>query len=180
MNDLEKRLAALEQRTRELEDRLEILNLITAYGPGVDHGDVMLAVQSVWAAGGTYDLADRFATGHEAIEKMVNSDRHKMQVANGIAHVMAPPHVQINGDTAVATAYSMVFTHYSGAFFPWRVSVNRFELVRTAGGWRVQYRYNRLLNGEAKGHELLREGITPAGKSRKPTPPRQAGFAGGD
>ena len=174
MATVEDRLAALERRLLDAEDRLAIINLVTSYGPAVDHCDVQLAADTVWTEDGTYDLADRFATGRADIEKMVNSDRHKMQVSNGIAHVMAPPHIQVNGDSAVATAYSMVFTHYTGVFSLWRVSVNRFELVRTAQGWKVQYRFNRLLNGDPFGQKLLRDGLTAEGKSRKPTAPRRA------
>jgi hypothetical protein len=175
VSDVEKRLAALERRLLEAEDRLAIINLVTTYGPCVDHGDVALAARSVWVEDGTYDLsAERFATGHTAIEAMVNSERHRAQVQSGIAHIMAPPHIQLNGDTAVATAYSTVMHHYHGTFIPWRVSVNRFELVRTASGWKVQYRLNRLLDGQPASHQLLRDGVTPEGKARLPTPPRRA------
>ncbi|MDO9487571.1 MAG: nuclear transport factor 2 family protein, partial [Sphingomonadaceae bacterium] len=50
----EARLALLESRLRELEDRLEIYQLLSAYGPLVDSGDAE-ATADLWVADGVYD-----------------------------------------------------------------------------------------------------------------------------
>jgi hypothetical protein len=52
----EERVAALEARTRRLEDHIEILNLLAVYGPAVDSGQSMAAAQ-LWDADGVYDVA---------------------------------------------------------------------------------------------------------------------------
>ncbi len=175
MSDVETRLAALERRLQTAEDILAIQNLITTYGPGADIADLDLAASLVWTEDGTYDLTEeKFASGRKAIAAMVNSDRHKKMVAMGCAHFVGPPHIQVNGDTAIATAYTIVLTQSWDAFQVWRVSANRFEMVRTAEGWRVQYRFNRLLNGQEKARWILRHGITAEGKGEKPRPPRKA------
>ena len=44
-------------------------------------------------------------------------------------------------------------------FRTWRVGANRWEFVRTADGWRVKQRINRVLNGDAEARELLRRGV---------------------
>jgi hypothetical protein len=44
-------------------------------------------------------------------------------------------------------------------WFLWRASANHWTLKRTASGWRIDTRYNRVLDGSDESHEVLRRGV---------------------
>ncbi len=154
----EARIAALEQRIGALEDRIAVTQIVLAYGPSVDSGSAESAA-ALWACDGSYEFqADAPALqGREAVAAMVRSKGHHTHLRRGCAHIVTAPHVAIDGDTAVATCYSLMH-HYvveTGTFQVSRVSANRWELTRTAAGWRIARRTNRLLNGDAAARSLL-------------------------
>lgn len=160
MSDVERRLDALENRLREAEDRLAIYQLIATYGPSVD-SLCGKALGKLWTEDGVYDTQSRSFVGRQEVEQVVDSALHRSYVARGCGHVMSLPHITIDGDTAVATGHSNVFT---GAGDHWRVertSSNRWELIRTAEGWKVKYRLNRLLDGSDGPRNILARGVGP-------------------
>jgi hypothetical protein len=159
MSDIEKRVEALEQRLRLAEDTLAIYQLVATYGPGVDSlsGEV---VGAMWTEDGVYDSGglEPFR-GRRAVGELVNFETHQGYVAKGCAHVMSLPHVVVDGDRAVATGHSRVYIHEGDQWRVVRASSNRWELVRTREGWKVELRTNRLLNGEPQARELFAQGI---------------------
>jgi len=76
-------------------------------------------------------------------------------VASGIAHVMGPPTIEIDGDAAVAFNYSCVFRAEGEEFYPWRVSVNEWHLSRLDGGWTVVRRVNRMVDGDLRARQIV-------------------------
>jgi len=159
MTDLEGTVAALEQRVRELEDRLSIYNVIATYGPTVDSGSDD-ALRHVFRDDALYDADPRPMDGRPAIAAMVRSDGHQGLIHSGAAHVMALPVVHVDGDHAVATGYSRVYrADGHGGFEVWRVSANRWELERGPDGWRAVHRVNRLLDGRDESRRILRDGV---------------------
>lgn len=158
----ETRLAALEKRLDHLEDRLAILDLIASYGPAVDSRSGG-AVAALWAGDGVYDFGGAPLEGAAAVGRLVDLDTHKGYVERGCAHVLGLPMVTISGDTAVATGYSRVYLHDGSGWKVERTSANRWELIRTPAGWKVQNRVNRLLDGAAEARALLHAGLVDAG-----------------
>lgn len=80
----------------------------------------------------------------------------------GSWHLTATPRITVNGDRAEAVAYSFVVLHGGGVeerFWIWRASANHWTLTRTAEGWKIQERYNRVLNGSDESHDVLRRGV---------------------
>src|SRR3546814_11964637 len=70
---------------------------------------------------------------------------------------MGLPLVQVDGERATAFNYSCVFRpDGEERFFPWRVSANRCDLVRTGMGWKIERRVNRLMTGDPDTLALLR------------------------
>jgi hypothetical protein len=69
--------------------------------------------------------------------------------------VLGPLTVQVEGDRASARGHSVVFRHGAGGFEAYRVSANRWTLVRTGQGWRVAHRANALLDGDEAARILL-------------------------
>ena len=153
--DLEATVRSLEKRVGELEDRLAIYQLMFSYGPAADSGSAQAAAH-LWTEDGVYDVGDTGKlTGHAELQKMYEGDGHQSLIKKGASHLTASPHVVIKGDTAVATCYSFVFAHENGAYKVWRVSSNRWEMVRESGRWRIKRRSNRLLNGSAEARAIL-------------------------
>lgn len=155
------RLAALERRVAVLEDSLAITQVVLAYGPAVDSGSDQAAA-ALWTEDGSYAFqADAAALyGRAALAAMVRSGGHRAHLARGCAHILTAPHITVDGDTAVATCYSLMhhFVPETGIFQVSRVSANRWELTRTASGWQVVRRTNALLNGAAAARKLLAPG----------------------
>lgn len=162
MTDLETRLAALEARAQRLEDQLAIYQLLASYGPSVDSRSGKVTA-SLWAEDGAYDFGGDPLVGAEKVGSLVNIEPHIHYVADGCAHVISMPHIVVDGDTAVATGYSRVYRNQGEYWRVERASANRWELTRTAAGWRVQNRVNRLLNGQEEARDLLSSGVKAIG-----------------
>ena len=166
MADIERALEALQERVARLEDQVALYQLMMSYGPAVDSGSSDFTA-GLWTDDGVYDYDNASAdlAGAPAIKAMVEGPQHQGYIMDGCAHVIGMPFLQIDGDTAVATCYASL-NHYTGdGFRIGRITANRWEFVRTAGGWRVQRRTNRILNGEEEPRAILRRGIGEAGES---------------
>jgi len=138
-----------------LEDRLAIYNLMFSYGPAADSGSAQAAAH-LWTADGVYDVGDLAAmTGHTELQNMYEGTTHQALIKKGSIHLTASPVVAVNGDNAVATCYSLVFINEDGNYRIWRMSSNRWEMVRESGRWRIKRRMNRLLNGSEQARALL-------------------------
>jgi hypothetical protein len=157
-DSLAARLDRLEAHVRRLEDQVAIYQLLASYGPAVDSrsGD---AAADLWAPDGRYDFGGPPLEGRERIGGLVDLDTHAAYVAAGCAHVISMPVVRVEGDSAVATGYSRVYLRQGDGWKVERASANRWELARTAAGWKVTNRINRLLDGAPEPRSLLAQGL---------------------
>jgi len=155
--------AALEQRVRDLEDKLAIYQLVASYGPSIDGGAASEAGR-LWTEDAWYDSDAPSAGsdgvhGREAIEEVA---RRCGEMAIGIAHITHLPIVTVDRDRATVIGHSNTF-HQEGAEFQiGRVASNRWDLERIDGAWRVRRRTNRLLDGSAESKALLADGLRHA------------------
>ncbi|WP_416832519.1 MAG: nuclear transport factor 2 family protein [Erythrobacter sp.] len=144
-----------DARLRALEDRAQIANLIAAYGPLADTG-AGEALARLWVEDGEYDIGGfGMIKGHAALAAMMDSPVHRGLMEQGCAHILSPHRIELSGDSAVAVGYSTVMRRTGEIYEAWRVSANRWWLVRTAAGWRVKRRENTPLNGSAETRSLL-------------------------
>ena len=144
-----------DDRIRRLEDTEAIRNLIASYGPLADIGDAQ-GVAALWVENGSYSVGDfGEAKGRESIAALILSDTHQQLLTAGCGHTLTAPHIMLAGDTAIAINHSVVFRNTGDSHQAWRVSANRWELVRTDNGWRVQHRRNCPLNGDDAARKLL-------------------------
>ena len=151
---LEERFAALERRVQSLEDELAIHRLIVSYGFAVDTGDAEATAQ-LFAEDGLYDVdGTLIMNGREGIREMVRSERHQSLLPD-CAHTIGPAIVELDGDRAVATAYSRIYHRGKRGTSLFRLSFNRFELERREGRWQILRRITRLLGSE-ESQEILR------------------------
>lgn len=142
-------------RLRLLEDREAIRDLIARYGPLADAGNAE-AVAALWHEDGVYAVGGMGeARGREAIAALISGPVHQSLLADGCAHVLTSPAIDLAGDSAVARCHSLVFRHEDGEWAPVRVAANRWELWRGTTGWQVMRRDNALLDGSLAARALL-------------------------
>jgi len=145
----------LEQRLERLEGAEAIRNLIAAYGPLADSGDAG-GVAALWIEDGTYEVGGfGTAQGRDEIASLLRSDTHSDLMRQGCAHILSEPHIVLDADRAIATNHSVVFRRDGGMFEPWRVSANRWELVRSGTAWLIERRVNAPLTGDQAARGLL-------------------------
>jgi hypothetical protein len=159
--DLEHRLAVLEARVRAAEDQLEILQLLNRYGPLVDSGSASEAAD-LWVTGGGYDFTTVTGEGTRVeaphgLAALYQTEVHTDLVTTGVAHLTATPHIKLNGDTADAVGYSFVILKEGDRWYVWRAAINHWALVRTAAGWRITERRNRVLDGSPESRATMRK-----------------------
>lgn len=162
--------SSLERRLRAVEDRLEIYNLIAGHPPSADTGAAAYA-EAVYAEDGVFDRGPGLtsANGNKTIGAMLQSPAHQAAIAGGLAHFTGLPHVTIDGDSAVVISYLQILTpNKSGepievpnhgasrGYHIHRVVTNRWDLVRTASGWKIRRRTLRLVDGSEPSREILR------------------------
>jgi uncharacterized protein (TIGR02246 family) len=144
MPTLDETVAALARRVERLEDELAIHRLIVSYGLGVDTGDAERAA-GVFTEDGVYDVDVGRMEGRDAVRAMVRGARHREMVGH-CAHQIGPAVVTVDGpDRASAVGYSRVYLATRAGTHIYRVSTNRWELVKADGAWRIARRTTRLL-----------------------------------
>jgi hypothetical protein len=161
--------ASLEDRLRAVEDTLAIYHVIASHPPAADTGTDSY-YRDAFTPDGVIDLGGgKAANGNEAIAAIVKTPEHQAAIAGGLCHFAGLPRVLLNGDTAVATSYLQIITPDKSAppmevsghgistgFRIHRAGANRWELKRTADGWKVTRRSLRPLDGSAPARDLLK------------------------
>lgn len=160
MDDVDERVRGLESRLRRVEDELEIIRLLSSYGPLADRGAARAAAD-LWAAGGGYEFgaSDGSSTRLRAPDELAGlyrSEPHVSMVRAGVAHLTATPRVIVTGDRAEAVGYSFVILAEGDRWYLNRSAVNHWSLERGPSGWRIRERSNRPLDGSPQSHALMR------------------------
>lgn len=152
-------MTTLEERVGAIEDRLAIYDVIATYGPAADSGAVEQTVD-LWTDDGVYDIdgVGSFRGGEE-LASCFTSDLHQGYIHQGSAHVMSLPKVRVEGDHASAINYALLFIRDGEHFRVQRSVASRWDLVRTAAGWKVRHRTNVLLDGSEAGRSLLGDAV---------------------
>src|SRR5712691_1179731 len=162
----------VKARLRVVEDKLEILNLIASHPPSADTG-ADHHVRAIYLDDGVIDLGGgKAANGKDAVAAIVKTPGHQAAIAGGLAHFAGLPRIVLDGDKAVVTSYLQILTPHPTAepievpnhgstkgFRIHRVGANRWELVRTANGWKIKRRTLRPLDGSEPARELLRHAV---------------------
>lgn len=160
MTDTTELVARLLDRVQLLEDRIAIANIIAGYGPAVDSGCAEI-VAGIWTEDGVYDVDTGVMNGRSELEAMVRSKNHQGYIHGGSAHLVGPPHIVVDGDSAVATCHSqLVLRDEQGVNRVARITANRWEFARVDGEWKVTVRVGRQLDGGDAGREILSSGVT--------------------
>jgi ketosteroid isomerase-like protein len=160
MPTVDARLKALERRLQQVEDERDIAKVIIRYGFAVDTGDAK-ATGALYTQDTLVNVDGKPGMiGRKGVEAMVLGERHQRMLPN-CAHTMAPFVIEISGDRAVATGYMRVYWRQGDDVGLWRLSVNRWELVRRSGEWQVAKRWSTRI-GTPDYQPLLRQGLEKA------------------
>ena len=160
---------SLEERIRAVEDRLEIYDIIASHPPSADTG-ADYYTRAAYVADGEFDVGrGKAATGTEAIAAMTTTPAHQAAIAGGLAHFAGLPKIELDGDRATVTSYLQILTPHptaephevpnhgvSKGYRIHRVAANRWELERTASGWKIRRRTVRTIDGSEPPREILR------------------------
>src|SRR5262245_13153491 len=172
MSDERERIAALERRLREVEDRLAIHELIVRYGLAVDLGDAD-AVAAVFTPDCEFDVGPGSAAvdarpvvyrGRDQIRRELVLGAGHQSLLPDCAHTIGPVTIHVEGDRAEATGYSRIYHREKKgqagdhlALF--RLGYNRWELARQPDGrWLIARRTSRVV-GDPGAHALFRQGL---------------------
>ena len=147
-------MKSIEERLQAVEDRLEIYNVISAYGPVAD-GCNREAIGRVYAEDGVYDVrGHRYFNGLEELKDMLNGPGHLKLTGNGGAHVGTIPHVELDRDRAIATNYMIILHRIEGQPAVMRFDMSRLYLSRGPDGWRIDRRILDPLDGRESSRNL--------------------------
>lgn len=156
----------LETRLQEVEDRLAIYNLIASHSPIIDTQSNSLMKEMFTSDG----ILDRGELGETHIAQ-IGPNQPDMDAAleQGLAHFGTLPYVVMKADRATAISYVgvtvlepalapiVVPMHGRGAGHRlFRMTANRWELLRTPSGWRVERREVFVVDGTDKPRDLFR------------------------
>lgn len=163
MPTLDETVAALADRVQRLEDELAIHRAITAYGLAADVGDADAAA-ATFTPDGIYDVDIGHLAGRDAIAGMLRGANHQAMVGH-CAHQLGPAVIHtVDATGAIATGYSRVYLATRAGTHIYRVSMNRWELVKQNGRWLVARRITRRL-----GHDTHDEAIAVLTSAPQPS-----------
>ena len=162
----------LEERLRDVEDRLEIYDLIATHPPSADTG-ADYYTKLVYTEDGALDLGRGApVAGNETIAAITRTPGHQAAIAGGLAHFAGLPKIEIDGDKATVTSYLQILTPHptaaphevpnhgvSNGFRIHRVAANRWDLARTPDGWKIRRRTVRTIDGSDPPREILRSAL---------------------
>lgn len=158
MKDINKRLAALENRIQILEDELAIRNMFVYYGMAADTGDAQ-RLASTFTEDGIYEVGSPEGpmSGRRDVYDMILGTDHQSRLPN-LAHFVGPLAIKFNGDKAVAYGYSRTLIKKGDLMEIWRLAYNRIELERKDGRWQMILRTN-LMVGTEGAQDIFKEGL---------------------
>jgi hypothetical protein len=155
---------SIKERLDHIEDYIEIMQLICAYGPAADATHWEL-IKEIWAEDSVYEIGGLGVyEGHQGLKQAFYGEFHQGLMESGSGHVSSMPHLVIEGDRAVATHHGTLYKQMDGNFPVIRLIASRWELTRREKGWIVTKRTNEVLQENARARELLarvKEGPSP-------------------
>ncbi|QWA13497.1 nuclear transport factor 2 family protein [Sodalis ligni] len=163
----------VEQRLQMIEDKLAIYELIASHPPSADTG-LAEYTAAVYMEDGVL-IAERvgWSKSVEAIAAFILRQAHEEAIKGGLAHFAGLPLIELRGDKAIVTSYLQLLqldkqgemremaNHGSSTGYRiHRVVVNRWELERHAGRWKIRSRTLLPVDGTDAPRQLLTRGLS--------------------
>jgi hypothetical protein len=163
----------VESRLRVIEDKLAIYQLIASHPPSADTGHSEYT-RLVYNEDGVFDRGPMLdgANGAEDIASFIARPEHTEAIAGGLAHFVGLPLIDLRGDVAVVTSYLQIVhldkdgepknlaNHgLSTGYRIHRAVVNRWELQRHDGNWKIAKRTLLPVDGSEAHQDLLKKAL---------------------
>jgi hypothetical protein len=164
----------VEQRLQVIEDTLAIYQLIASHPPSADTA-LAEYTASVYMTDGVFNRGASLdgAKGVEAIAAFILRPAHEDAIRDGLAHFSGLPLIDLRGDRAVVTSYLQLLhldkhgesrelaNHgWSTGYRIHRVVVNRWQLERHNGHWKIRSRTLLPVDGTDAPRQLLTRGLS--------------------
>jgi hypothetical protein len=149
VDDLAARIAELEARLQLVEDDRAIRQLLARYGFNADMGRSEAYV-SLYTDDGAIDVSSttRWEGRDELMDFITNPDGHAGMVGRCM-HAQGNNLVTyIDGDSAVAEAYSIVLMREDDGLHVFTCNANRWTLQKVDGAWKIRERFIRTPGAE--------------------------------
>jgi len=166
--------SGFEQRLQVIEDKLAIYELIASHPPSADTG-LAEYTACVYMEDGVFDRGAGLdgAKGVDEIAAFILRPAHEEAIKSGLAHFAGLPLIDLRGDKAVVTSYlqllqldkqgeprEMANHGFSSGYRIHRVVVNRWELERHQGKWKIRSRTLLPVDGTEAPRQLLTRGLS--------------------
>lgn len=143
MGSLGEQMERISQRLSVLEDQHAVGQVLVRYAYFADTPGCADAWVSLWDVDGTFELdavrdeqEDRFFRGHEELKRFITGP--SMPPA-GLSHhhVNGLLSIEIDGDGASATTYSVTLVKYPDGIRPLNMGFRRWTFVRRDSQWKI-------------------------------------------
>ena len=150
------RLEAVEKRLQIVEDQEKIRECLARYGFNADLGRSEDWVNT-WTEKGVYDLGpnSRHTGPDELMYNIIQGKGHK-SIENHSQHTVCNLFIRVNGDTAWAEGYSVVFTLQGTEYKAWTNGYNHWEFEKRGDRWFMTLRYRRAVGMDEWGGKVIK------------------------
>lgn len=163
----------IEVRMKVIEDKLAIFELIASHPPSADTG-MAEYTSSVYLENSIFDRGPNLdgAQGTDAIAAFILRPEHKEALDSGLSHFAGLPLIDLHQDSAIVTSYlQLIYLDKEGelrelanhgtssGYRIHRVVINRWELKRVQGDWRILRRTLIPVDGSDLSRKLLSQGL---------------------
>jgi hypothetical protein len=145
---VEERLAALEARLQEVDDREAIREVLNAYNFAADTGHARDYAET-FTENAVFDMGRARMDGRAAFEKAIADPEgtHKVEIeGKGSMHTVGPVTIRVDGLKAWAEGPTMVWVRDGGAFKVFTASYNHWDFEKTDGRWAMSHRTARQMS----------------------------------
>jgi uncharacterized protein (TIGR02246 family) len=139
------RIAALEKRLQELEDKEAIREVFNTYGFAADTGNAK-AYAETFTEDGVFDLGRSQNVGRDAFERGIADPEgfHKQGIeSKGSLHTTGAVTIRVDGLRAWAEGPTMVWIRDGATFKVFAAAYNHWDLDKVDGRWEVSKRTAR-------------------------------------
>jgi len=142
------RIAALEARLQELEDKEAIREVLNAYNFSADTGDAR-GYAEIFTEDAVFDMGRARMEGRQRFHDAIADPEgtHKLAIeGKGSMHTVGPTTIRVEGEKAWAEGPTMVWVRDGDSFRVFTASYNHWDLEKRDGRWEIARRIARAVS----------------------------------
>lgn len=152
---LETRVKALEAQVRALEDREKIRECLARNRFAADLG-LSEYYAATYTEDGVSDLGPgQRAQGREELLYHITNPKGHKRIENRSLHTVVNLFIRVNGDTAWAEGYDVVYVREGEGYIPYTCGYLHWEFEKHGERWYIALRYRRPVGGDEWGGKVI-------------------------